>query len=140
MVRLFAARYCEFSSSSPAYYLTQLEPTLPTMTSQEAQAIADIRDNMEPMRELATKNKRYLEEQAQELAKKGKSALFDILEEKRQQFHAEYASLRSAVIMQISEQVNYMEDRKSQYAAEWDNLLAELRHYLSGISALGFSL
>jgi hypothetical protein len=62
MVRLFAARYCEFSSSSPAYYLAQPEPTLPTMTSQEAQAIADIRDNMEPMRELATKNKRYLEE------------------------------------------------------------------------------
>jgi hypothetical protein len=42
--------------------------------------------------------------------------------------------------MQISEQVNYMEDRKLQYATEWESLLTELRPYLSGISALGFSL
>lgn len=110
------------------------------MTPQEAQAIAELRDNMEPMRELATKNKDYFEQQAQELATKGKSALFDMIEEKRQQFNAQYASLRLALIMQISEQVNYMEDRKLQYSAEWESLLAELRPYLSGIGALGFSL
>lgn len=105
-------------------------------TPQEAQAIAEIRANMELMLALAHKRKKYSDELPKELAKNSKSALADMMQEKRQLLYEQYEPINVEVLKQINDQVNYVADRNLAHATAWHDLLEELRPYRTGIGML----
>jgi hypothetical protein len=72
-------------------------------TPHEAQAIAEIRANMELMLALAHKRKKYSDELPTQLAKNGMSVLADMMEEKRQLPYEQYEPLTVEVFKQIND-------------------------------------
>lgn len=111
-----------------------------SITPQEAQAITEIRANMEPMLELARKRKQYSDELVKEVIKNGKSTLVEIIEERRQAIYEQYETMRLEVIMQIGRQGNYISERNLSHSTAWHDLLEDLKYYTFSVSLLELNL
>jgi len=65
---------------------------------------------------------------------------FTTLEAQNADLQAAYEPVRCDIVRRMKKYDDYCADRTIAYSSAWNNLLAELRPHLSGISALGMKL